>query len=162
MKQSRDTFRHLDNATPHRAPQDFDYPGIARPPHQSYSQNLAPCDFWLFGTLKRKLEGFTFGHQIEMLLAMNTIFSTIPHEEFISVFNEWKSRLRECIDRGGEYLYPDSLSSIYFIRSGNFYRANGLDAPPAICVSWCKQICQHDWIVRIGEFYSDNQTKNRH
>jgi hypothetical protein len=50
------------------------------------------------------LEGSTFGDQIEVLLAVNTIFGTIPREEFISVFDEWKSRLRECIERGEEYL----------------------------------------------------------
>jgi histone-lysine N-methyltransferase SETMAR len=54
MKGSRDTFFSLDNATPHRAPQYFDRLGIARLPHPPYSQDLAPCDFWLFGRLKRK------------------------------------------------------------------------------------------------------------
>jgi hypothetical protein len=54
--------------------------------------------------LKRKLEGSTFGDEIEVLLPVNTVFSAIPREEFISVFDEWKSTLRECIDRGGEYL----------------------------------------------------------
>jgi hypothetical protein len=116
MKRSRDTFVHLDNPPPHRAPQDFDGPGIARLP--PYSHDLAPCNFWLFGTLKRKLERSTFGNQIEALLAVNTMFSTIPCE-FITVFDEWKSRLRECIDRGWEYLETHSLSSLYLIRSGN-------------------------------------------
>jgi hypothetical protein len=92
MKRSRDTFLHLDNANPHQALQDFGRLGIARLPHPPYSQDLAPCDFWLFDTLKRKL------------LAVNTIFSTIHREEFILVFDECKSRLRECIDRGEEYL----------------------------------------------------------
>jgi hypothetical protein len=99
--------RHLPlfgNATPHWASQDFHRFRIARFPHPPYSQDLALCDFWLFGTLKRKLEESTFGDQIKVLLAVNTIFSTILREEFISVFDEWKSRLRECIDRGLEYL----------------------------------------------------------
>jgi hypothetical protein len=38
--------------------------------------------------LKRKLEGSTFGDQIKVLLAVNIIFSTIPREEFILVFDE--------------------------------------------------------------------------
>jgi hypothetical protein len=42
--------------------------------------------------------------QIETLLAVNTIFSAIPREELISLFDERKSKLRECIDRGGEHL----------------------------------------------------------
>jgi hypothetical protein len=88
MKRSRDIFLHLDNATPHRALQDFDRLGISRLSDPPYSQDLAPCDFWLFGTLKRKLEKSIFEDQIEVLLAMNIIFSTIPREEFVSVFEE--------------------------------------------------------------------------
>jgi hypothetical protein len=99
MKRSRDTFFHLDNATPHRALQDFDRLGIARLCHPPYSSGLVPYNFRLFEMLKRKLEGSTFGNQIEMLLAVNTIFSTILREEFISAFDECKSRLRECIDK---------------------------------------------------------------
>jgi hypothetical protein len=67
-----------------------------------------------------------------MLLAVNIIFSTIPREEFMSVLDEWKSKLYEYIDRGEEYLQTDSLSSLYLIRSGNFYRANGVNAPPVL------------------------------
>jgi hypothetical protein len=120
MKRSKHIVLCPDNATPHRKPQDFDRLGIARLPHPPCGPDLASCDFWLFGTLNRKLEGSTFEDQIEVLLAVNTISGTISREEFISVFNEWKSRLHKCIDRGGEYLYIDSLSSLYLIRSGHF------------------------------------------
>jgi hypothetical protein len=74
MKRSRDTFLHLDNATPHWAPQDFDRLGIARLLHPPDSLDLALCDFWLFGTLEKKLERSAFGDQIEVLPAVNTIF----------------------------------------------------------------------------------------
>jgi hypothetical protein len=104
MKHSRDTFFHLDNATPHRAPRDFDRLGVVKLAHPPYSQDLALCYFWLFGTLKRKLEGSIFVDQIEVLLAVNIIFSTIPREEFISVFDEYKCRLHQYIDRGEEHL----------------------------------------------------------
>jgi hypothetical protein len=87
-----------------RASQDFGRLGIARFPHPPPSPDLARCDFWLFSKLKRKLEGSTFGDQIEVSRTVKTIFSTIPRGVFISVFGEWKSRLHECIDRAGEYL----------------------------------------------------------
>jgi hypothetical protein len=35
---------------------------------------------------------------------MNDILMKIPFDEFILVFDEWKCRLRECVNRGGEYL----------------------------------------------------------
>jgi hypothetical protein len=100
----RATFFHRDNAIPYRAPRDFDCFGITKFLHPSYSQNIAPCYFWLFGTLKRKLEGSTFGDPLEVSTAVNIIRSTIPLDEFISVFNEWKYRLPKCIDREEEYL----------------------------------------------------------
>jgi hypothetical protein len=104
MKGSRDTFLHFDNAIPHRTPRDFDRLGIPRLSDPLYRQDLVLCDFWLFRTLKRMLEGSTFENESEVLLAVNTIFSTTPREEFVPVFDERKSRLRECMDRGGEYL----------------------------------------------------------
>jgi hypothetical protein len=88
MKCSRDTFFHLDSATLHQALRDFDRLGITRLSHLPYSPNLAPCDFWLLGTLKRKLEGSMFGDPIEVLIIVSTILSTIPLDEFISVFDE--------------------------------------------------------------------------
>jgi hypothetical protein len=57
--------------------------------------------------LKRKWEGSTFVDSVEVLNAMSTILSTIHRNEFISVFDELKRRLCECINRGGEYFYAD-------------------------------------------------------
>jgi hypothetical protein len=130
MKRPRDPFLHLANATRHRALQHFDRFGIARLPHSPYRSDLAPCPYWLFGTPKRKLEESTFRDQIEMRLAVNTIVTMILREEFISMLDEWKSRLREWIKRGRKYLSADSLSSLYFIRSVNCYRANGFNKFP--------------------------------
>jgi hypothetical protein len=87
-KHSKDTFLHLDNVTPHQAPRDFDCFGIKRLSHPPYSPDLVPRNFWLFGMLKRKLEGSTFGDPIEVLNAVSTIRSTILLDEFISVFDE--------------------------------------------------------------------------
>jgi hypothetical protein len=93
----------VNNLTPHRTPQDFDCLGIARLPNLPYSPNLAPCDLLLFGPLK-KLQRSRFENQIKALSVVGTIFTTIPREVFISVFDEWKYRLHECIDREWEYL----------------------------------------------------------
>jgi hypothetical protein len=95
---------HLDNAPTHRADDDFNRLGIRRLPHPHYSTDLAPCDFWLFGNLKTKLEGSTFTSAGQLMVEVNEIFMDIPLHEFISVFDEWKLRLVECIDTGGNYL----------------------------------------------------------
>jgi hypothetical protein len=104
MKQSRGTFLDLDNVTPHWAPQDFDRLGIAKLPHPPYNQNLASCDFWLFGNLTTKLKRNTFTSAMELMAKVNEIFLDILLHEFISVFDEWKRRLIEFIDTAGDYL----------------------------------------------------------
>jgi hypothetical protein len=95
---------HLDNALTHRADDDFDHLGIIRLPHSPYSPDLAPCDFWLFGNLKTKLEGSNFTSAGQLIVKLNEMLMDIPLHEFISVFDEWKRRLVECIDTGGNYL----------------------------------------------------------
>jgi hypothetical protein len=89
--------------------------------HPPDSPDLAPCEFWLFGILKRNLEGHTFASAIEVRGEMNDILMKIPFDEFILVFDEWKCRLRECIDRGGEYLSTGQLSSLALVRAGKSY-----------------------------------------
>jgi hypothetical protein len=59
-----------------------------RLPHSPCSPDLVPCDFWLFGTLRRKLEGSTFGNPVEVLTAVSTILNTIPLDKFMSVFDK--------------------------------------------------------------------------
>jgi hypothetical protein len=101
-KHPRYIVLHLNNVTPHRATRDFECLRITRLLHLSYSPGITLYDFWLFETLKRKLEGSIFGDPVEVLIAMSTILSMIHLHEFISVLGEWKCRLHECIDRGGE------------------------------------------------------------
>jgi hypothetical protein len=72
-KRARGTFLHLDNAPTHRADDDFDRLGITRLPHLPYIQDLAPCDFWLFGNLKTKLEGNTFTNTGQIMVKVNEI-----------------------------------------------------------------------------------------
>jgi hypothetical protein len=55
------TFWHVGNACPHLIQSKFDSMGIHSLLHPPYSPDIAPCDFWLFGHLKMKLEGIFFG-----------------------------------------------------------------------------------------------------
>jgi hypothetical protein len=103
-KRARHTCLHLDNAPIDRADDDFDRLGITRLFHPPYSPDLTPCDFWLFGNLKTKLEGNIFTSAMELMAKINEILMDIPLHKFVSVFDEWKRRLIECIDTGGDYL----------------------------------------------------------
>jgi hypothetical protein len=76
-KPARGTFMHLDNAPTHRTDDDFDHLGITRSSHPLYSQDLAQCDFWIFGNLKTKLERNTFTNIMELMAKVNETFMDI-------------------------------------------------------------------------------------
>jgi histone-lysine N-methyltransferase SETMAR len=101
---ARGTFLHLDNARPHLCNDAFEDLGIKRLPHPPYSPDLAPCDFWLFGYLKQCLEGQSFDSPIALQAAVSEILMSIEVGTFVRVFTEWKRRLLQCIEQGGDYL----------------------------------------------------------
>jgi hypothetical protein len=70
-KPSRGSFLHLNNTIPHRAPCDLDRLGITRLPDPCYGRDLAPCGFWLFGTLKRRLKEYTFRDPVRVMTAVS-------------------------------------------------------------------------------------------
>jgi hypothetical protein len=72
------TFLHLDNPPTHWPDDNFDRLGVTRLSHPSYSQDLAQCDFWLFGNLKTKLEGNTFTSAMKLMAKVSEILIDIP------------------------------------------------------------------------------------
>lgn len=95
---------HFDNARPHLIDDYLKKKKITKLPHPPYSPDLAPSDFFLFGYLKMKLEGWTFKTEKGLLKKINSILYEIPKEMFQNAFKEWKLRLNEVIRRGGDYL----------------------------------------------------------
>ena len=73
---TRKLIVHADNARPHtaRSSTDFlDANGMKRAPHPSYSADLTPSDFYLFGDVKRRLSGCMFNSRDELLSALEGI-----------------------------------------------------------------------------------------
>jgi hypothetical protein len=70
----------------------------------AYSPDIAPCDFLLFGYMKKHLEGIQFPSEEEVISAVSHILLEIPVETLADVMNEWICRLKQCIEMGGEYL----------------------------------------------------------
>jgi hypothetical protein len=64
---------------------------------------MAPCDFFLFGHLKKKLEG-KLRSQKWMISPLIAILSEIPVRTFSGVFDEWIERLHGCSTNGGEHV----------------------------------------------------------
>jgi hypothetical protein len=63
---ARRNFVHLDKAWPHLTPEQYNDFGITRVPYLPYSQDLSPCDFWLFGYLKHYLEGWVSNDELAL------------------------------------------------------------------------------------------------
>jgi hypothetical protein len=98
---------HADNARPHVSRKVKEYlegQSLRTAPHPPYSPDLAPSDFFLFGYVKRMLQGSEFQATEELLEAVVTILNAIPDETLTGTFHEWMKRLQTCIDTGGEYV----------------------------------------------------------
>lgn len=100
-------FVHFDNARPHTskaskaAMKELGLRQMSQPP---FSPDISPCDFFLFGALKQRLQG-TIAHSREELIENVTkILSEIDKSVFASVIEELKTRLTPVIEGSGEYL----------------------------------------------------------
>jgi hypothetical protein len=78
--------------------------GLGTAPYPAYSPDLAPSDFFLFGYVRRALQGSEFQTVEEPLAAVVGILNATPTKTLISTFHEWIRRLQTCIDTDGEYV----------------------------------------------------------
>lgn len=93
-----------DNAKPHAAilvNNFLENEGIAVIPHPPYSPDLAPCDYWLFGALKRKLGSYDSAEELKSAITEH-LFS-IPVNEYRQALENYVERLRCCIKNEGDY-----------------------------------------------------------
>ena len=80
--------------------------GIKTVPQPPYSQDLAPCDFWLFPNLKGKLKGCSYERIEEMKEAVTKVIDTHTQEDFHGAFQKLFERYK-CIAAGGDYFEGD-------------------------------------------------------
>ena len=98
----KDVLLHHDNASPHKAKIVKHYleeQGLQVFPHPPYSSDLAPCDFWLFPTLKERLAGREFYRMQDLTKAVFSELRSIPREDYAAAMEKWIARLRTCIKR---------------------------------------------------------------
>jgi hypothetical protein len=106
-KTDRKLIVHSDHARPHTAKRVLDFleqNGMERAPHPPYSQDLAPCDFYLFGYVRGLLAGREFADRTELEQAVMAILDGIEKVTLGEVFLTWMARLRTCIETNGEYV----------------------------------------------------------
>ena len=78
--------------------------GIKTVPQPPYSQDLAPCDFWLFP----KLRGCRYETIEEMKEAVTKVIDTLTQGGFYGTFHKMLERYNKCIAAGGDYFEGDS------------------------------------------------------
>lgn len=100
-------FLHHDNAPAHTARRTLEF--LAESKVQlvepaPYSPDLAPCDFWLFPTVKKGLRGRVFQSRQEVLNEFEHEVAKLKKEDFQHCFDRWLYRLRKCVEIGGDYV----------------------------------------------------------
>ena len=100
---------HQDNAPVPKSILVTDYLtkfGMKTVPHPPYSPDLAPCEFWLFPKLKKKLRGCRFETTEEMKEAVTKVFDTLTQEDIHGAYQKLLKRYK-CIAAGGDYFEGD-------------------------------------------------------
>jgi hypothetical protein len=68
-----------------------------------YSPYLAPCDFWVFPTLKRQLHGKRLSLDDEVKNAMVAVLKGMSQNNLFSVFESFIKRCKKRIQRQRRY-----------------------------------------------------------
>jgi len=77
--------------------------------HPLYSPDLAPWDFFLFPKIKSVLKGTRF-ESVEAVKAKATqLLNSITQDDLQHCFQQWKTRMERCRDRGGDYIEGDNI-----------------------------------------------------
>jgi hypothetical protein len=96
---------HADNARPHKSKkvrQFMERNKMEMAPHPPYSPDLAPCDFFLFGAVKGRLQGRVFEEPDQLLTEVRALCQSYANQTLTRVFLDWMKRLRRTIDSDGD------------------------------------------------------------
>lgn len=98
---------HHDNASSHTAHVTMDViatweVNLVQP--APYSPDLSPCDFFLFPIVKKRMRGIRFESREQAREALDVELAKLEKRDFEVCFDAWISRLRKCIDVGGNYV----------------------------------------------------------
>ena len=77
--------------------------GIKTVPHPPYSQDLAPCNFWLFP----RLRGYRYERIEEMKEDVTKVIDMFTQEDFHRAFQKLFKWYHKCIAAGGYYFEVD-------------------------------------------------------
>jgi hypothetical protein len=109
-KQEKRFILHVDNSPIHKAKvtkAKLSQMPINLVPHPSYSPDLAPSAFFLFGYLKEKILSFEFESPEALLASINPKCERIPREILGGFFECWIIRVHKCSEHRGDYFPED-------------------------------------------------------
>jgi hypothetical protein len=72
--------------------------------HAPYSPDLRPCNFWLFGLLKRILRDRKFSSSAEIEDAIAQVWNDLTIDDVQNVPRDWIRRLAWVAENDGEYI----------------------------------------------------------
>jgi hypothetical protein len=101
---------HIDNAKPHNSRlslQKIEEYGFIRVRHPPHLPDLAPCDFFLFDSLKSQLEGKTFFDENSLKTEVERILKEIPITLLYSVMENWVHLLNHVYNRLGTMYHKE-------------------------------------------------------
>lgn len=104
MVSTKKKYFHCDNARPHLVDWKFRELGLTRLEHPPYSPDLAPSDFFLFGMLKKLLEGNKFENVEQVHAEVVRCLNGLSTFCYSNAYDEWMERLRQVINTNGEYI----------------------------------------------------------
>jgi hypothetical protein len=105
--QAQGYWMHIDDAKSHTSAlslQKTEELGFTRLTQPLYSLDLAPCNLFLFGYLKKELHGKNFRSQNGVISMVRAILTKIPIQMLSRVIDEWIERLHECNANKGKYI----------------------------------------------------------
>ncbi len=97
---------HQDNAPSHRSlttQSTLAELNIETLEHPAYSRDLAPCDFYLFPTIKSELRGKRFNDVGELPTALRETVRKIQPKAYRDCYKTLVTRWQKCVDHRGEY-----------------------------------------------------------
>ena len=111
-----------DNARPHTAGwtvKTINRLGFEVLEHPAYSPDLAPSDYYLFGSLKNALRGRRFSTDEEAQRAVHEWLREQSKSFFFNGIHKFVDRWTECIENEGDYIEKLCTCSI-----NNFFKRN--------------------------------------
>jgi hypothetical protein len=79
-------------------------------PQSPSSPDLAPCDFFLFPTLKKTMKGHRFDFVEHIQANATRQLRAITKSDYQSCFRQWQERWNKCIQAQGHYFEGDKTN----------------------------------------------------